>query len=238
MANINTLIRGLDKLGINITNEQLNMFVLYKELLLKWNKKINITSIEEDDEIDIKHFLDSLSPIKTNLFHDNMRVLDVGTGGGFPAIPLKIMVDNIDMVMIDSLNKRVKFLNEVINVLNLKGTTAIHGRAEDLGQDSKYREGFDVVISRAVASLNVLSEYCLPFAKVGGYFVAMKGKDIEEELKDAMKAINILGGKVEEKVLVEIPESDIIHSLIIIKKISKTPTKYPRQAGKPKKKPL
>ena len=238
MVNVNTLIRGLDTLNIKISHEQINMFMMYKELLLEWNKKINITSIEEDDEIDIKHFLDSLSPMKTNLFHDNIRVLDVGTGGGFPGIPLKIMVDNMNMVMLDSLNKRVNFLNEVINALNLKETTAIHGRAEDFGQELKYRESFDVVISRAVASLNVLSEYCLPFAKVGGYFVAMKGKDVEDELKDAVKAINILGGKVEEKVLVEIPESNIIHSLIVIKKINETPTKYPRQAGKPKKKPL
>jgi len=238
MTNVNTLIDGLSNFNITLTEDQVNKFVIYKSLLKEWNQKINITSIEDDEEIDIKHFLDSLTPINTGLFKEKVKVIDVGTGGGFPGIPLKIYREDIEVVLLDSLNKRINYLNEVIKNLNLTDINAVHGRAEDFGQNKDYREKFDIAVSRAVASLNILSEYCLPFVKVGGYFISMKGQDVEEEMKESSKAISILGGRVEKKVDVTIPNSDITHSLIIIKKIKETPTKYPRNAGKPKKNPL
>lgn len=238
MTNVNTLIDGLSNFNITLTEDQVNKFVIYKSLLKEWNQKINITSIEDDEEIDIKHFLDSLTPINTGLFKEKIKVIDIGTGGGFPGIPLKIYKGDIEVVLLDSLNKRINYLNEVIKNLNLTDISAVHGRAEDFGQNKDYREKFDIAVSRAVASLNILSEYCLPFVKVGGYFISMKGQDVEEEMKESTKAISILGGRVEKKVDVTIPNSDITHSLIIIKKIEETPTKYPRSAGKPKKNPL
>ena len=238
MTNVNTLIDGLSNFNITLTEDQVNKFVIYKSLLKEWNQKINITSIEDDEEIDIKHFLDSLTPINTGLFKEKVKVIDIGTGGGFPGMPLKIYKEDIEVVLLDSLNKRINYLNEVIKSLNLTDISAVHGRAEDFGQNKNYREKFDIAVSRAVASLNILSEYCLPFVKVGGYFISMKGQDVEEEMKESSKAISILGGRVEKKVDVTIPNSDITHSLIIIKKIKETPTKYPRNAGKPKKNPL
>ncbi len=238
MTNVNTLISGSKMLGIELTKDQIGQFILYKKLLQEWNQKINITSITDDVEIDIKHFIDSLTLFKTNLFEGKIKIIDIGTGGGFPGIPLKIVKEDLGLVLLDSLNKRITFLNEVIEKLNLKDIIAIHGRAEELGRDEKHREKYDIAVSRAVASLNTLSEYSLPFVKVGGYFVSMKGSDVEEELKDAKKGIDILGGKIIDKKEFALPHSDIRHSLIIIKKVRETPTKYPRGGGKPKKKPL
>lgn len=238
MTNINTLIKGLDVLNLNMENDELEKFKKYKELLLDWNNKINITAITDDEEVDIKHFLDSLTVLNTGYIQNGHKVIDVGTGGGFPGIPLKIVNSNCEVVLLDSLNKRIKFLNEVIEKLNLKGISSVHGRAEDYGRDPEFREKFDVVISRAVASLNILSEYCLPFTKVGGYFIAMKGPVIKEEIIEAECAIKLLGGRIEEQLSVELPFSNIIHTLIIIKKIKTTPTKYPRTPGLPKKNPL
>lgn len=238
MVNINTVIDGSNTLDIKLTDEQISKFILYKELLLEWNQKINITAIEDEEEIDIKHFLDSLTIFKTALFKKGVKVIDIGTGGGFPGLPLKIVDNNIDLVLLDSLKKRINFLDEVIKNLELDNVNTIHGRAEDYGQDKLYREKFDIAISRAVASLDILCEYCLPFVKVGGYFISMKGKEVQDELDEAKKAVSILGGEVVEKLLVEVPNSNIVHSLIIFKKVSETPTKYPRQAGKPKKNPL
>ncbi|NMB26493.1 MAG: 16S rRNA (guanine(527)-N(7))-methyltransferase RsmG [Tissierellia bacterium] len=238
MTNVNTLIDGAKTLGINLTKDKQDKFILYKKLLKEWNQKINITSITDDVEIDIKHFIDSITPLNTNLFEGKVKVIDIGTGGGFPGVPLKIIKEDLDMVLLDSLNKRIKFLNEVINTIELKGITTIHGRAEELGRDKKHREIYDIAISRAVASLNTLSEYSLPFIKVGGYFISMKGPDVDEELGEAEKGIKILGGKIKDKKIVTLPFSDITHSLIIIEKIKETPTKYPRGGGKPKKKPL
>ncbi len=238
MVNVNTLIEGAKKLGIELSQWQIEKFILYKELLLEWNKKINITSITDEVEVDIKHFIDSITPMTTNLLEDGIRVIDIGTGGGFPGIPLKILNEDMELVLLDSLNKRIKFLDEVIDKLDLKGTQTIHGRAEELGREEIHREKYDIAISRAVASLNTLSEYCLPFVKVGSYFIAMKGSDIDEELLEAKEAIKILGGRVKDKKFIKLPLSDITHSLIIIEKIKRTPTKYPRGGGKPKKKPL
>jgi 16S rRNA (guanine527-N7)-methyltransferase len=238
MTNVNTLIDGAKTLGIALTEEKVDKFILYKKLLKEWNQKINITSITDDIEIDIKHFIDSITPLKTDLFEKKLKVIDIGTGGGFPGIPLKIVKEELEVVLLDSLNKRITFLNEVIDSLQLKDIVAIHGRAEELGRDKEHREKYDIAISRAVASLNTLSEYSLPFVKVGGYFISMKGPEFEEELMEAKKGIEILGGKIIDKKIITLPESDINHSLIIIKKIKETSTKYPRGGGKPKKKPL
>lgn len=236
MTDINTLLEGVVDLGIELNNEQKEQFIKYKDLLKEWNEKINITAITDDKEIDIKHFLDSLTPL--NYFIGKKKVIDVGTGGGFPGLPLKILNNDLEVTLLDSLNKRIIFLNEVIKTLGLNGILAIHGRAEELGRTQKYREQYDICVSRAVASLNTLSEYCLPFVKVGGYFISMKGSNIEDELKESEKAINMLGGKIIKKNIIILPKSDIEHSLIIIEKINETPTKYPRAGGKPKKNPL
>lgn len=233
-----TLIKGAEELNIELTDEAIKNFEDYKQLLKEWNQKINITSITDDVEIDIKHFLDSITAFKTNLLDGEKSLIDIGTGGGFPGIPLKIVNPDLNVTLLDSLNKRIIFLNEVINSLNLKNINAIHGRAEEFSNKPNYREQYDICISRAVASLDTLSEYCIPFVKVGGYFISMKGPEIEEELKLSKNAINILGGKVVDTILITIPESDITHSLIIIEKIKETPTKYPRGGGKPKKNPL
>ncbi|HSH34923.1 16S rRNA (guanine(527)-N(7))-methyltransferase RsmG [Schnuerera sp.] len=238
MTNINTLIEGGKTLGIELKEEEINNFILYKQLLKEWNKKINITSITDNEEIDIKHFIDSITPLTTNLIGKNIKMIDIGTGGGFPGVPLKIMNKEMDVVLLDSLKKRITFLNDIIEKLNLENITTIHGRAEELGRDKNYREKYDIAISRAVASLNTLNEYCLPFVKTGGYFISMKGPDVDEELKEAEKSIKILGGKLKDVKVIDLPLSDITHSLIIIEKIKETPTKYPRGGGKPKKKPL
>ncbi|WMM24728.1 16S rRNA (guanine(527)-N(7))-methyltransferase RsmG [Tissierella sp. MB52-C2] len=238
MNSINTLLDGIVDLNIELSQEQQNQFIKYKRLLKEWNEKINITAITDDIEIDVKHFLDSLTPVVTKLFDGKKSIIDIGTGGGFPGLPLKIFNEELKVTLLDSLNKRIIFLNEVIKDLGLKNIEAIHGRAEELGRTENYREQYDICISRAVASLNTLSEYCMPFVKVGGYFISMKGEDVEEELKEAEKGIKILGGSILKKELVKIPKSDIVHSLIIIEKIKETPTKYPRGGGKPKKTPL
>lgn len=238
MSDIDVLLEGIEDLNIKLTEEQTRHFKEYKSLLKEWNEKINITAITEDDEIDIKHFLDSLTPTITGLFNNYEKVIDIGTGGGFPGLPLKIFNPNLRVTLMDSLNKRITFLNEVIKNLNLRDIEAIHGRAEELGRKLEHRENYDICVSRAVASLNTLSEYCLPFVKIGGYFISMKGPDVDDELKEGEKAINILGGKITKKELITLPKSDIVHSLIIIEKIKETPTKYPRAGGKPKKNPL
>ncbi|NMA85743.1 MAG: 16S rRNA (guanine(527)-N(7))-methyltransferase RsmG [Tissierellia bacterium] len=238
MTNVNTLIEGAKELNIELNPAQIEKFVLYKKLLQEWNERINITSIVEDEEIDIKHFMDSIIPIKTNLFMGKIKVIDIGTGGGFPGIPLKILNEDLDIILLDSTQKKVKFLEEVIEKLDLKNIRAYHGRAEEMGRDIVFREKYDIAISRAVASLDTLAEYSLPFVNVGGYFISMKGPDVEEELEDGKNAIKILGGKVKAVEKFQLPNTDIIHSLIIIEKIKNTPTKYPRAGGKPRKKPL
>lgn len=238
MTNISTLVKGVNDLNIELSNNQIESFVLYKELLKEWNQKINITSITDDIEIDIKHFLDSLTPVVTNLINGKKSLIDIGTGGGFPGIPLKIYNNELKVTLLDSLNKRIIFLDEVIKSLGLKDIDAIHGRAEELGRQKEYREQHDICISRAVASLDTLAEYCIPFVKKGGYFISMKGPDIDEELRNSQKAINILGGKVVDTKILTLPESDIRHSLIVIEKIKETSTKYPRGGGRPRSRPL
>lgn len=238
MNNVETLIKGTEELGIGLRDKDVERFTTYKELLKEWNTKINITAITDDEEIVTKHFLDSLTPYVTDLFNDSKKVIDVGTGGGFPGLPLKIINENLKVTLLDSLNKRIVFLKEVIDSLGLKDIEAIHGRAEELSRTKEYREVYDICISRAVASLNVLAEYCMPFVKVGGYFISMKGPNVDEELEEAKKAIQILGGKLVDKKIITIPGSDIEHSLLVIEKIRETPTRYPRGGGNPRKKPL
>ncbi len=234
----NRLKRLSHSMDIELTDEMMQDFTIYKTLLKEWNEKINITTITDDEGIDKKHFVDSLSPALTGLFDGDQKIIDIGTGGGFPGLPLKIRNRNLQVTLLDSLNKRIIFLDHVIEQLNLEGVKAIHGRAEELGLMDEYREKYDICVSRAVASLGTLSEYCMPFVKVGGYFISMKGPDIDEEVETSKKAINTLGGNVEKIEYINIPESDIVHSLIVIKKTRNTPKKYPRAGGKPKKSPI
>ncbi len=235
---IKTLINGCEELEISLNEDQKDKFTLFKELLQEWNEKIDITTIIEDDEVDIKHFLDSLTLIDTDLFNGKSKLIDIGTGGGFPGVPLKIYNDKLDITLMDSLNKRITFLKDVITKLELESIDAIHGRAEEMGRTSEYREQYDICTSRAVAQLDVLVEYCLPFVKVGGYFVSMKGPDPDKEVNEAKNAIKILGGRIIDSYNVRIPESEIEHSIVIIKKERNTPKKYPRGGGKPRKNPL
>ncbi len=225
-----------EKIDIKFTEEQLNQFYKYMNLLLEWNEKINLTAITDPNEVILKHFIDSLTINK--YIKENSTLADVGTGAGFPGIPLKILRPDLKITLVDSLNKRINFLNEVINKLNLVNIEIVHSRIEDFGKDKKYRESFDFVTARAVANLAVLSEYLLPIAKVGGQCVCMKGSSVEEELSNGKNAIKVLGGKI--KIIDEfvLPDSDMSRNVIIIDKIKNTPNKYPRKAGIPVKEPL
>ena len=221
---------------MNIDKEKADLFEEYKEILLDWNEKINLTAITDEKEIILKHFIDSASILK--YIEDGEKVIDIGTGAGFPGIPLKIMNNGLNITLVDSLNKRVNFLNEVINKLNLNNICAIHARAEELGRDNNYREMYDVATSRAVANLSTLLEYLMPFVRVGGRCICMKGPNIDEELNNAKNAIKELGGEIEKIDNFYLPNSDIERNIIIIKKISKINFKYPRKAGIPAKEPI
>ena len=237
---MNQFVNDLNEWNIVLSKEQLNLFDIYKDLLLEWNQKINLTAITDVDEIYKKHFLDSLSLIKCikDLGDENYTLLDMGTGAGFPGIPLKIAFPNLKITLADSLNKRIDFLNIVIDELHLDNICAIHARAEELGHDSKYRENFDIVVSRAVANLSVLSEYCIPFVKVGGLFVSYKSGNSSEEIIQSKNAVGMLGGKISETVDFILPGSDFSRSNVCIKKIKNTEERFPRKAGTPTKKPL
>ena len=235
--NLEGFERGLAELGIALSEEQKTQFLQYYALLVEWNSFMNLTAITEFDQVITKHFLDSLSLVKVCDVAQAGRILDVGTGAGFPGIPLKIAFPEVEVVLLDSLNKRVKFLNEVIGQLGLSKITAIHGRAEDFARQKEYREQFDLVVSRAVANLSSLSEYCLPYVKVGGYFVSLKGPDVEEEIKESKNAIATMGGKVEKVLQFTLPDESG-RSIVLIKKISQTPPQFPRTAAKMAKKPI
>lgn len=226
-----------EKMGIELSQNQLEKFDLYKKLLLEWNEKMNLTAITDDEGIAIKHFADSISVLPL-IENKNASLIDVGTGAGFPGIPLKIANDGFKVTLLDSLNKRITFLEEVKKELGITNLECIHSRAEDGGRNVDLREKFDYCVSRAVARLSVLSEYCMPFVAVGGYFISLKGPDAAEELTEAQKAISVLGGKVEKVVEITIPESDLKHCAVVIKKIKSTPKAYPRKAGTAAKKPL
>ena len=234
------LRKELNLLSIELEENQINQFYNYFELLVEWNKFMNLTAITEMDEVITKHFVDSLSLIKAEeeIGTKDYRIIDVGTGAGFPGIPLKIAFPDLRITLMDSLNKRVNFLNEVINGLGLEKIEAIHGRAEDLGRDALHREQYDFCVSRAVANLSTLSEYCMPFVKVGGHFIPYKSGKIEEELAAAKHAIFLLGGSVEEVKTFLLPGTDAERSLVKIIKNNGISKKYPRKAGLPSKEPL
>lgn len=230
------LLEKLNKIQLNVNDEVLNKFLVYMTNLLEWNEKINLTAITDEDDIILKHFIDSLTILE--YIPEKSNVIDVGTGAGFPGIPLKIVREDINMTLMDSLNKRITFLNEIINKLGLKKINAIHSRAEELAKIPEHREKYDIAVSRAVANLSTLSEYMIPFVKVGGKCICMKGSNIEEELKTAKNAIKELGGEIEKVINFKLPDSDNERNIIIIKKVRNTKSKYPRKAGMPSKEPL
>lgn len=236
--NLEKFRQGLDALSVRLTDAQTEQFIKYYELLIKWNKVMNLTGITEFEDVISKHFLDSLCLVRTADLSENLSVLDLGTGAGFPGIPLKIAFPDLQIVLMDSLNKRIRFLNEVISVLGLENITAVHGRAEEMARKKEYRETFDLCVSRAVANLSSLSEYCLPFVKTGGKFISYKSGTADEEINNAGKAFHVLGGKLSAVVKYELPGSDIGRSLVVIDKIRKTPKTYPRKAGTPARDPL
>lgn len=231
------LYESCKKINVELNEKQISQFMDYKDMLLEWNEKMNLTAITDEREIMLKHFADCLM-ICSDLNLDGKKVIDVGTGAGFPGVPVKIARPGAEMTLLDSLNKRINFLKELSEKLGLENVDCVHMRAEDGGADKNLRESFDLCISRAVANLAVLSEYCLPFVRVGGTFISMKGPDVEEEVNEAKKAIKVLGGEIKAIKKMEIPETDIVHSLIFIEKVKPTPSKYPRKAGKAKKEPI
>lgn len=238
MNNIELLRNGIEGFNI-ITNESmLEKFKKYREILVDWNQKMNLTGIEDEKEVYVKHFLDSISAVKNGYIKNGMSIIDVGTGAGFPGLPLKICLDDLELTLLDSLNKRINFLEEVSRELELANIKFIHGRAEDFGKDGKYREKYDIATARAVAGLPILMEFCVPFVKVGGYFICLKGPNANLELEESQKAIDILGLEFVEKIDVELPEIDLNHNILVFKKIKETPVKYPRKAGKPAKNPI
>ena len=232
----NLLKKRASKLNIELNNKQENLFFKYKQLILEWNEKINLTAIKEDEDFINKHFIDSLT-ITKYIENKNINIIDIGTGAGFPGIPLNIY-NNCNMILFDSLNKRLKVLDDIIEKLNLSNINTLHGRAEETFKNKQYREKFDIATSRAVANLNVLAEFMLPAIKVGGFCICMKAGDIELEIEEAKKAIDILGGKIEKIEEITLPDTDIKRNIIIIRKIKNTPLKYPRKPGTPAKEPL
>lgn len=224
--------------GIVLNDTQKEQFHRFYEILVEWNSFMNLTGITEYEEVNEKHFVDSVSLVKAVDLSKVKTVIDVGTGAGFPGIPLKIAFPHLEIVLLDSLNKRVKFLNEVIEQLGLTGIRAIHGRAEDYAKQKEYREQFELCVSRAVANLSTLSEYCIPYVNVGGMFIPYKSGEIDEEVETSKKAIHILGGKLSEVVKFQLPGTDIGRSFVRIEKIQNTSKKYPRKAGLPAKEPL
>ena len=230
------LKESLDRINIDIKEDNVEKFNLYMKELLEWNEKINLTAITEEKDIILKHFVDSLTALK--YIKKGSKVIDIGTGAGFPGIPLKIQREDIKIILMDSLNKRINFLKEMIIKLSLENIEAIHSRAEELARNIDYREGYDIAISRAVANLSTLVEYMLPFVKIGGKCICMKGSNIDEEVENSKKAIKELGGKLIKVDNFILPNSDYERNIIIIEKVSSTKEKYPRKAGIPSKEPI
>ena len=232
------LQRAAVEYGIELNDKQMEQFNRYFELLVEWNEKINLTAITEPKEVAIKHMIDSITAYDEALFKDGATVIDVGTGAGFPGLPLKIFCPEIKLTLMDSLNKRIKFLQTVVEELGLKDVECVHARAEEGARNKKYRESFDLAVSRAVARLPILCEYCLPFVKKGGHFIALKGMQFQEEAEEAAKAIKVMGGSKTEIRPVKLPEIDDKRAVITITKTMPTPKAYPRKAGTPTKNPI
>ena len=228
----------LNELGIILDDKQKQQFVKFYELLVEWNKVMNLTGITEYEEVNEKHFVDSLSIVKAVDMNSVESVIDIGTGAGFPGIPLKIAFPHLKVVLLDSLNKRINFLNTVIDELELTDIKTIHGRAEDFAKQTDYREQFDLCVSRAVANLATLSEYCIPYVEMDGLFVPYKSGEIAEELEQSKKAVHVLGGKIEDIVKFQLPGTEIGRSFVKIRKMLDTAKRYPRKAGLPGKEPI
>ena len=232
------LNKKMEEIGIQLSDMQTEQFLTYYDMLIERNKVMNLTAITEYDDVVEKHFVDSVSLIKALDEEKVKNVIDIGTGAGFPGIPLKIVFPHLKVTLLDSLNKRIKFLNDVIGALELENIETIHGRAEDFGKSEEYRECFDIATARAVAGLPALMEFCVPFVKVGGYFVCLKGPNANLELEESKKAMEVLGLEYIEKIDIKLPEIDLDHNILVFKKVKNTPSKYPRKAGKPSKNPI
>ena len=226
------LEKGFADLSFNIDKEKIKKFEEYSKLLVEWNEKMNLTAVTDPEGIAVKHFLDSIAPLNEIGFKENAKVIDVGTGAGFPGIPIKIMREDLNFTFMDSLQKRINFLNEVSTKISLKDSEFIHARAEEAGKEKKFRE---YAVSRAVANMKVLCEYCLPFVKVGGVFVAFKQFEVDEEIEEAKSMIGNLGGKISDIKKVNIPQSDIVRKIVLIEKVNETPPQFPRRFNKIKK---
>ena len=235
---LTVLEQGCEQIGISLNEEQKQQFIAFYEYLVEKNKVMNLTGITEFQEVLVKHFLDSLACVKAVDMKKVTTVMDIGTGAGFPGVPLKIAFPHLEACLLDSLKKRVNFLEETFALLKLQNITAIHGRAEEFAKNKSYRETYDLCVSRAVSNLATLSEYCLPYVKVGGKFISYKSGTVQEEAEQAEKAVRILGGKIQDVVYFNLPDSEIQRSLVVIEKINPTPGKYPRKAGTPLKEPL
>ena len=235
---LSSLERGLSRWGLSLTEDQKGQFVAYYDLLVEWNSFMNLTAITDFQEVVVKHFLDSLSLVRVFDPLQAQRMVDVGTGAGFPGIPLKIAFPHLEVTLLDSLKKRISFLQEVIGALGLEKISALHGRSEDFGKNPVHREQYDLCVSRAVANLTTLSEYCLPFVQIGGKFISYKSGTIEEELAKASHGVNLLGGGLPKQEKFHLPDTEIERSLVMVEKVRATPKKYPRKAGIPAKEPL
>lgn len=240
MNNYNTFQfeKDLKAMNITLSDKQIEQFLIYYEMLVEWNEVMNLTAITEYEEVMKKHFLDSITLNQAFDVTKECTVIDVGCGAGFPGLALKIAYPNLKITLLDSLNKRINFLNAVIEKLGLTDIETVHGRAEDFAKTGKLRETFDVAVSRAVANLSTLSEYCLPYVKVGGYFIPYKSEKVRSEIEAAGKALSILGGSLEKKIEFTLPDTDYYRNLLLIKKNKPTPNKYPRKAGLPSKEPI
>ncbi|MEG2983939.1 MAG: 16S rRNA (guanine(527)-N(7))-methyltransferase RsmG [Peptostreptococcaceae bacterium] len=238
MNNRDILRYGIKDLGIEPTDKMLENFKTYRDILVDWNQKMNLTGIEDEKEVYIKHFLDSISVVKSGYIKDGMSIIDVGTGAGFPGMPLRICLENLQVTLLDSLNKRINFLQEVGNNLGIDNIEFIHGRAEDFAKQEEYREQYDIATARAVAGLPILMEFCVPFVKVGGHFICLKGPNANLELEESNSAMEVLGVEFIEKINIDLPDSNLNHNILVFKKVRNTPDKYPRKAGKPTKSPI